>query len=253
LEFFTVFSASRYPNKEGFNRGAILTLLPNGKHRIRRYETEDDEPVMEMADVLAPNPVVQTVTPATPVVEKAVDVSTLRRVLSEAIASNRSTLEESLFQLSISQDVEMDSLPFHDAVDVLVDVLHLDNEDFAERAPRLALARTLCSDSQCSSIPETIDLLHDLDQCLAEQDGDSYSIHLNWLHAIFSLVDADHDGIVSKVEWEKAVATINANVPTGGTLIDASQSWELLDFNHNGYITAAEWDSLLLDVSLTLR
>jgi hypothetical protein len=253
LEFFTVFSASRYPNKEGFNRGAILTLLPNGQHQIRRYDTEDDEPVMELSNVLTVNPASQSTSTPTPVVEGSVDLKTLRRVLSEAIASNRSSLEEALFQLSISQDVGMESLPFNDAVDVLVDVLHLDIEDFADLAPRLALARTLSMDSHRSNLPETIDLLHDLDQCLSEQDGDNYSMHLNWLHAIFSLVDTDHDGIVAKSEWVKAVDQINTAMPTGGTLIDASQSWELLDYNHKGYITSEEWDAVLLDVSLTLR
>ena len=251
LEFFTVFSASRYPNKEGFNRGAILTLLPENKHVIRRYETEDDEPVMELSNVLTANPVVPATTKN--VEHTDVDAATLRRVLSEAIASNRSQLEESLFQLALSQDLEMKDLPFHDAVDVLIDVLHLEGEDLSGQAPRLALAKALSNDGSLSSLPETIDLLHDLDECLAEQDGDSYSIHLNWLHAIFSLVDADHDGLLTKTEWEKAVATINANLPEGGTSIDAKQTWELLDFNHNGYITAAEWDSVLLDVSLTSR
>lgn len=45
MEFFTVFSASRYPCKEGFNQGAILELKSNGNHNVLRYETEDDEPI----------------------------------------------------------------------------------------------------------------------------------------------------------------------------------------------------------------
>ena len=129
----------------------------------------------------------------------------------------------------------------------------LDSEDFSGEAPRLALAKALSIDQSCSTLPKTIDLLHDLDACLAEQDGDNYSIHLNWLHAIFSLVDANHDGEVSRAEWDQAVTTINANLPEGGTLIDAEQSWALLDINQKGYITTGEWDSVLLDVSLTNR
>lgn len=46
VELFTVFSASRYPSKEGFNQGAILELHANGKHKIQRYATEDDDPII---------------------------------------------------------------------------------------------------------------------------------------------------------------------------------------------------------------
>lgn len=256
LEFYTLFSASRYPNKEGFNRGAILTLLPQGKHRIVRYDTEDDEPVMELSKVLtttgtAPEaPQLEESAPA----ECDVDSITLRRVLSEAIAAHRSMLELSLEKMALSRSVPVDKLPFHDAVDVLVEVLDLEREDLYQPGPRLALAKALSK--QCSAVvPDTIDLIHALDECLAEQERASYSIHLNWLHAIFAMVDTNHDGVVSKIEWQDAVATINANLSQEGSdnTINANETWELLDLDHDGFVTSDEWDSILLDVSLTNR
>lgn len=251
-EFFTVFSASRYPNKEGFNRGAILTLLPLKGHRIVRYDTEDDEPVMELSKVLAPDP---TILDQVPFIDQEVNPCNinsiaLRRSLSEAIASHRSQLEFCLEQRANSLRVDIQQLPFCEAVDVLVDVLQLDGEGLCQPGPRLALARALSKQCNTETPPESIDLIHALDDCIAEQDGSNYLIHLTWLHTIFSLVDANHDGVVSYGEWKAAVTKINQSLPPDAT-VDADETWEVLDLDHDGYVTAGEWDSVLLDVSLT--
>ena len=254
-EFFTVFSASRYPKKEGFNRGAILTLLPKGEHHITRYETEDDEPVRELSKVLTAA-AAETMEPQEEELRPHacdVDSVALRRALSEAMAAHRAELEKSLKSLAALRSVSIEKLPFHDAVDVLINVLHLEGEGLCQPGPRLALAKALSKECDGSRVPETIDLLHVLDECLEEQDVTTYSSHLNWLHAIFSLVDSDHDGVVSKEDWEKAVATINANLPKGSSTgsIDADETWAILDVDNDGFVTAEEWDSILLDVSLT--
>ena len=255
LEFFTLFSASRYPNKEGFNRGAILTLLPQRRHRIVRYDTEDDEPVMELSTVLKAT---GTAPKMSQLEEHGhapdVDSITLCRVLSEAIAAHRSVLERALGNMALSRNVPVEKLPFHDAVDVLTEVLNLDGEGLCQPGPRLALAKALSKKSS-PIIPETIDLIRALDECVAEQDKDSYSIHLNWLHAIFTLVDADHDGVVSKAEWDEAVATINAGLSDKScdSHVDADETWAILDLDNDGFVNSAEWDSVLLDVALTSR
>jgi len=255
FECFTVFSASRYPNKEGFNRGASLTLLPDGKHRITRYDTEDDEPVMDVSNVLTEaaketNEIVQQVHD----IRKCdVDSMALRRALSEAIAAHRSQLEQSLNAVAAAKNIGVQELPFHDAIDVLIDVLQLEGEGLCQRGPRLALAKALSK--QChtpTDFPETLDLVHALDECLVEHDKSTYKNHLKWLHSIFSLVDANDDGVVSKSEWDVAVAKINARVPDGGLgAINADETWAILDLDHDGFVTVDEWDTVLLDVSLT--
>jgi diadenosine tetraphosphatase ApaH/serine/threonine PP2A family protein phosphatase len=265
-EFFTLFSASRYPNKEGFNKGAILTLLPNGQHRITRYDTENDDPVMEVSKILTTTAAhVEATSEASALhdghhieEECGVDSIVLRRALSEAISSHRSQLERTLEQVAAAKNVKVHQLAFDDAVDTLFKVLHLEGEGLCQYGPRLALAKALSrQEGDILVLPESIDIIHALDECLAEQDTAMYSIHLNWLHSIFSLVDADHDGQISSADWKAAVATINANLPTGGGSrngsIDADETWTILDLDEDGYVSAEDWDAVLLDVSLTSK
>lgn len=238
LEFFTVFSASRYPYKEGFNQGALLKLQPNGEHRVLRYATEEDEPLVgssftsfDEGDATSPMCVV--------------DSTSLRRALQEAVASHRSELVDSLGKLADLHSV--DDIPFDKVVDLLIRTLKLDESGLKKPSAKMALARALSI--QCHDAPpETIDLLGCIDS-LTEGDDDEDFVpemvpYYPWLRAVFELVDLNHDGVLSRSEWLAAVASINSKLPEGAKPINAADTWELLDFNGDGHVSSSEWDEL---------
>jgi serine/threonine-protein phosphatase with EF-hand domain len=238
MELFTVFSASRYPYKEGFNWGAVLTLQSHGRHNIVRYSTEDDDVVVthlteEPSLEHRPQP-------------RQVDSFALRRALGDVVANKRLELSSALDAAASSSRTRADNMPFDQAIDVLVRVLNLQGEGLSQPGPRLALAKALSHD--CSEVPPaTIHLLEALDE-LGENDDYSCSVHRSWLKAVFTLVDANHDGVVSKAEWMAAVETINANLPSGSEAINAQDTWSFLDSNGDGSVSAAEWGALAMSL-----
>jgi hypothetical protein len=58
------------------------------------------------------------------------------------------------------------------------------------------------------------------------------------------MVDANHDGVLSRTEWTDAVAMVNSRLPEDAEPIDADESWALLDMDGDGFVSASEWDSL---------
>jgi serine/threonine-protein phosphatase with EF-hand domain len=229
LELFTVFSASRYPYKEGFNWGAVLTLQSHGRHKIVRYSTEDDDvPSLEQI----------TIRPC------QVDTLALRRALGEVVVNKRLELKRALNTAASLCHASADDMPFDQAIDVLVHVLNLQGEGLSQPGPRLALAKALSH--ECSDVPPaTINLIDAIDE-LGESDDYRCSIHRSWLQAVFALVDVNHDGVVSKAEWVAAVETINAHLPNGSEAFNAQNTWNLLDLNGDGHVSASEWGVLAM-------
>jgi hypothetical protein len=144
-------------------------------------------------------------------------------------------------------------LPFTEAVNIIVHELQLDVPSFQKQGRQLALARALTN--QCHDVPpDTIDLeecirflLHEMDQDHADGDDAFHpemAPHYPWLRAVFEMVDADHDGIISRSEWMSAVGRINARLPKGSNPIKPEVTWNLLDYNGDGQVSADEWDEL---------
>ena len=107
MEFFTVFSASRYPHKEGFNQGALLKLRSSGQHTVVRYSTEEDEAMVDSSFTTFDD-----TNPTSLLCE--VDSTSLRRALREAIASHKSELVNA-FQNMAQQHT--DGIPFDEAIE----------------------------------------------------------------------------------------------------------------------------------------
>lgn len=237
MEFFTVFSASRYPYKEGFNQGAILKLQSNGMHQVIRYATEEDEPRVSSSFDEAEAMMSPMCT---------VDPASLRRALREAVASHRAELIDSFDRLAEKHTWE--DIPFEDVVDVLVQTLKLDDSGLKKPSAKMALARALSIQCYDHTPPDTVDLLGCIDALAEAGDDDDFVPELvpyyPWLRAVFELVDVNHDGVLSRSEWMAAVATINAKLPPGSKPVDAEATWELLDFDGDGTVSSSEWDEL---------
>ena len=239
LEFFTVFSASRYPYKQGFNHGAILTLMPGYRHRIVRYATDDDDPLLSFEDLLKRDEM--------KLVAK-VDAIALRRSLRAAIATRRVAFEKELKDLSIWLGEDIDSLPFEDTIDALFRTLNLRGEGLLQDAPRRALALALEPDLAPDELPVSINILDTLDKFAAEDreadDCTDYGQNNSWLQAIFALIDVSHEGWISREEWESAVEKVNNNLPPGAEPIDGDEMWQILEQNGDGRLSHWEWNAL---------
>lgn len=240
MEFFTVFSASRYPRKEGFNQGALLTLKPNGEHKVLRYTTEEDEPLVNFAFTA-----IDEANTGSKLC--SVDSKSILRSLQEAAGYHKSNLVESLKQLSKQHGSE--NLPFDVVVDVLIQTLRLDESGLKKPGALLAIARALLTQpsQDDDAIPQTIGL----SECIYALVGDeNYNDvgemmpYYPWLRAVFEMVDANHDGTLSKAEWLNAVTKINSKLPKGTKPINGEATWELLDLNGDGHVSSSEWDQL---------
>lgn len=229
-ELFTVFSASRYPYKQGFNDGAILRLLPNGKHKIQRYATEDDEAIVEYdaSATYAPDPL-----------SGSVDHVTIRRALRAAVKTRRTKLEKAFDEAGYD-------IPFEESMKILIRGMNLQGEGLSQPAPMLALAKAL-TEQESDELPETLDILGVLDAWYDEEDEDEIAIRpvaSGWLKAIFAMVDTNHDHEIDQDEWKTAVESINSNLPEGTPKINAHSTWRILDQNGKGRISAKDWNTL---------
>lgn len=134
MEFFTVFSASRYPYKEGFNQGAVLELKANGRHDVLRYETEDDEPI-EDADTTntKSDASFDTLAADTSIISSeeeendstnacSISSGAVRRSLFEAIAFNRLPIYVNLSKLLSSLSANSSGDVSTEAEDAVVQV-----------------------------------------------------------------------------------------------------------------------------------
>ena len=238
LEFFTVFSASRYPYKEGFNFGAVLTLMAKSRHRIVRYATDDDEPLMSFADLLAKD---------AQKLSANIDAVALRRSLRAALATRRVAFERELEEMARWRGEDVDSLPFEDTIDALFRTLNLRGEGLLQDGPRRAIALALEPDLAPDQLPASVDILKALDS-FAEEDRkhDDCSDYQgnSWLQAVFSLIDVSNEDWISRKEWNDAVATVNESLPPGTEKIDAHETWDLLDQNGDGKLSPWEWNAL---------
>ena len=232
MELFTVFSASRYPFKQGFNDGAILRLKSKGRHSIARYSTEEDEPIIvdftNIGEERGPQK-----TPERP------DASTIRRALKEATASRRAELERAFEEAG-------KDIPFRQSMKILIRTLNLEGEGLSQPAPMLALAEALTGEN--ISLDTSLDILRLLDKWQDQQEEGDYDnvppIVADWLESVFDTVDSNHNDEIDKTEWYSAVDKINANMPMGTQRIDAEVTWQLLDRNGDGFISPSEWSRL---------
>ena len=228
MELFTVFSASRYPYKQGFNDGAILRLQANRKHTVQRYATEEDDAIVDYG-------MARDKTKCGPV-HGTVDSVTIRKALRNAIRTRRPELERAFEEAG-------EDIPFEQAMQVLIQGLNLEGEGLSQPGPMLALAKALTEDDE---LPETLDILGVLDAWYDQEDDDTTTrpIASGWLKAIFATVDTNDDHEIDKNEWRAAVESINSNLPPDAQKIDAESTWKLLDQTGNGRISAAEWSTL---------
>lgn len=227
MELFTVFSASRYPYKQGFNDGAILRLLADGRHTIQRYSTEEDEPITASEDAECQEPTV----------DSAVDAATIRRALKNVIRTRRPELEQAFEQAG-------EDIPFEQSMNILVQGLNLEGEGLSQQGPMLALVKALTKED---ALPETLDILGVLDAWYDEEDEEDESTQpfaSGWLKAVFAMVDTNHNHEIDKEEWIAAVESINSKLPEGDQSIDAEATWKMLDRNDDGRISASEWSTL---------
>lgn len=256
FEFFTVFSASRYPYKEGFNQGAILELKANGKHSVLRYSTEDDEPIENAAGGKQETPL-----PSLDITHGgefrdnpglcAIDPEDIRRSLLEAIAYHRLSIYNELQQ----QCTEDDRIPYATLVDILVESLRLGSEvqSLKQIGPQVALAKALgikvCPNT---SLPPVDVSIHDLSDTLLtvntecknpSKESIFHESYYPWLFSIFEMLDTNQDGFLDRSEWDLGVATINERLVEGAVL-PADDTWDLLDADGDGKVSMMEWEKL---------
>eukprot|EP00533_Pseudo-nitzschia_delicatissima_P005053 CAMPEP_0116107556 /NCGR_PEP_ID=MMETSP0327-20121206/16293_1 /TAXON_ID=44447 /ORGANISM="Pseudo-nitzschia delicatissima, Strain B596" /LENGTH=732 /DNA_ID=CAMNT_0003600365 /DNA_START=57 /DNA_END=2255 /DNA_ORIENTATION=+ len=122
MELFTVFSASKYPYKEGFNQGAVLELKANGQHKILRYTTEDDDPIVDRLSAVTnqPNGVGMKNDPAECSV---ITLSVVRENLFEALHRHEEAILQSLQLQNSTSGLSFDSI-----LDILIKDLNLRGE-----------------------------------------------------------------------------------------------------------------------------
>ena len=237
LEFFTVFSASRYPHKEGFNQGALLKLFSGGRHSVLRFATEEDElgsSVTSFDEKVSCSPLC------------GVDCASVLRSLQEAAIFQKKQLIDSLELLAKEQNSK--TLPFEEAANTIIRTLTLNEPGLNNSSARMALARALSIQSNNNNPPETVDLA----QCIATLVPEGLDIgsfqemasFYPWLRAVFELVDVNHDMVITKDEWLAAVDTINSKLPKGADPINAEATWKILDRNGDNFVSFSEWNEL---------
>jgi Calcineurin-like phosphoesterase/EF hand len=236
MEFFTVFSASRYPHKEGFNQGAVLKLKPNGKHTVLRYATEEDEPLVHYTFTEFDDDNHSSI-------ECAVDSGSILQALQHVAALHRIELVEALEDLS--KQLRSNDLPFDAVVDVLIRTFRLDMSGLKKPGAMLAFAKALAFASCEDEAPPATIRFEDCINVLLVEDGvDEMTPYVPWLRAVFEMVDMNHDGVLDRSEWLDAVRTINSSLPQGTKPVNAEATWALLDVNGDGHVSSSQWDQL---------
>jgi hypothetical protein len=248
MELFTVFSASHYPYKEGFNQGAILELKANGKHGVIRYATEDDEPLGVMSDLTAFASFNEE--ESLSMEQFTINPNAIRRTLLEAVAHHRGTILDSLRQVAKKRNhsSERRTVPFDKVIDVLIETLQLDNEAGLKKiGAKKVLAKALQIEWHDAQItPINVDLEEISNALTTNQADDTATSPFHscpWLYSVFEIIDLNHDGFISQTEWLRAIATINSELD-GSHKIDAEHAWDLLDSNGDGRISISEWEKL---------
>jgi len=250
MELFTIFSSSRYPYKEGFNQGAILELKANGKHSVKRFATEDDDPIETDNDPISLTSFhkgFQNIAPS------EMNIGTIRRILFEAMEGRKKVLFESLRRAAIESHPEKSGTVSSDrVVDILIETLNLDNEkNLKSCAVQAVLARALAIECKDSRMPANVNLEEFSSMIKDYGDSRTMTAHQSypWLHSVFYFIDENHDGYINRSEWLKMVDMISSKFPTLQT-VEAEQMWELIDADGDGQLSVFEWKRLndVLDV-----
>jgi hypothetical protein len=245
LEFFTVFSASRYPHKEGFNQGAILKLKSNGRHSVVRFATEEDEPLIDPSFTSFGEDMCTS--PPTSALCK-VDLPSIRRSLKEVAAPNRIQLIQALQQeAEVTQHrqppdddgptgtettphgmQQQQQLPLDTILDILIDTLELEKKEKGVRkvGARLALAKAILNQSQdvTERLPESVDI----QVCI-----DAISIGEEYL-----LSSEEEDNNTADNEQVRQMNVPLEMLPFYPWL---KAVFEVVDVNHDGVLSKEEW------------
>jgi len=279
MELFTIFSASRYPAKEGFNQGAILELRAGGQHQITRYATEDDDP-MPLAVPTDTSPIEATASTTESTTLTAQNRNNLEtrhdsfhqhRQRNERCNIGLDDIQENLFEAirhhegAVLRSLRSTALelPYSFAangstavlsvdaiVDSLIETLHL--EGVKTRAARTVLALALGIKSfhnhQDDNDVATIELETFCDSVrqISKQGCDDESVKSTttteqdpWVSSLFDLLDENRDGYIDRSEWAR---TVSGHERFAG--IDAEVIRDLLDANGDGKVSGSEWERL---------
>jgi len=248
MELFTVFSASRYPRKEGFNQGAILELKANGQHKVQRYATEDDDPIVVGA--AKPNKVAPFASfhHHHPTNDRCtITMETIRDNLFEAIQLHEGAILRSL------NTEPLDALPFESIVDILIQALNLegDTRGLKTKGAKNVLAKALGIDNTNKPVD-----LGNFSRSIAglsrdTASGDSTNQHHPMVSSLFDLLDETHNGRIDRTEWLETVASKmgvgGGGDPTESTLLEGmgeAELRELLDAKLDGRLSPSEWERL---------
>jgi len=276
LELFTVFSASKYPYKEGFNQGAILELHANGKHNIKRYETEDDDPIADTAMNHRANGVVGEKQPyennytcdtLDPIHEKyAITLDIIRENLFEAIHHHEGAVLRSLRDAKVIVNGSLGtrpSLSFDGVVNILVNALNLEGEakGLKTRGAKKVLAMAL----GIRSIDDHVDL-EAFSQSILRISRDHRVKHSNGtgnsknhkhshsrVSSFLDLLEETHESgyNISRNEWLKTVASRISDAMTDGSgSSDVEEIRELLKTNRDGGLSLSEWERLVEAIAM---
>lgn len=264
MELFTVFSASRYPCKEGFNQGAVLELRANGEHHITRYATEDDDPIH-----LAQSRAIEasTMTPKQqahsgnlqlpsnhasfhqhrPSNERCnIGVDTIRDNLFEAIRHHQGAVLRSLREVARPSPSGSMVLSLDDIVQSLIKSLHLDGDakKLNKLASKTVLATALGLDASANGTAIELEAFcRSLLQWCQQRKHDSGSSSGGgdpWVSSVFGILDENKDGFIDRSEWVRTIANHKrfANV-------DAEGISDLLDADGDGRLSLSEWERLV--------
>jgi diadenosine tetraphosphatase ApaH/serine/threonine PP2A family protein phosphatase len=255
MELFTVFSASRYPRKEGFNQGAILELKANGQHKVQRYATEDDDPIVvgaAKATKVAPFASFHHHHPAND--RCTITMETIRENLFEAIQLHEGAILRSL------NTEPLDALHFERIFDILIQALNLegDRRGLKMEGAKNVLAKALGIENTNKPVD-----LGDFSRSIARLSRDTASgdatkqHHPHVVSSLFDLQDETRNGHVDRAEWLETVASkmgvMGGGDPTESTLLEGrgeDELRELLDANLDRRLSPSEWERLVEAISM---
>ena len=222
MELFTVFSASKYPYKEGFNQGAVLELKANGQHKILRYTTEDDDPIDDRLSAVT-NQVNGVGMKNDPPECSVITLSIIRENLSEALYRHEEAILQSLQLQNSTSGLSFDSI-----LDILIKDLNLRGESngLKTQGAKNVLAKAL-------GIESTDDLI----------DLEAFSDVINRISR-----EQKADSTNQQSKQEQQLLHRNRHVDSSkakavdACIIDRKEIWELLDTNKDSHPTFSDWE-----------
>lgn len=216
MELFTVFSASKYPYKEGFNQGAILELKANGQHKVRRFTTEDDDPIVDRLPIVKYETADDRVSNE-PAQGTIITLDTIRENLFEAISRHEAEIFDSL-----RLEKSMPSLSFDYFLDILIKDLNLQNDagSLKTQGAKTVLAKALGLKSSEDNL--------DIETFLSFVARLSREQNVNSINEQSQQIYQNRQLVSSKA---KSVE-----------ILETSEIWDLVDVNEDSHKNFSEWE-----------